>query len=409
MNTDNTTAAYVSRQPIYRDHMDVYGYELLFRHNAVDRAVIVDGDKATAQVILNLIEFGLDQIVGDNPAFINLTRNFILDGHCRSLPQDHVVLEVLEDVTADPDIVRALKKLSSEGYTIALDDFEYDESLQPLVELADIVKVDVMATDTETLKKTVPLLRGFGVELLAEKVETQEDLAICTDLGFDYYQGFFFCKPKLIEGRQVPVNRLAATRLVAKLQDPDIKGDELDDTIRQDVTLSYKLLRFVNSAYCSLPRTVDSMGHAAMMIGTQRIRVWASLLMMATMDDKPRELMMTAIIRAKMCEELASAKGLRPSEAFFTAGLFSVLDAMLDTTMDNVLKLLPVSDEISQALVAGEGPLGQVLNFTLGYERSEWDRLAELSGKLRLEPATIRSAYMTAVQWAMEITNELNI
>ena len=409
MTTDSAIAAYVSMQPIYHDALHVFGYELLFRNNATsESAVIVDGDRATAQVILNLIEFGLDQIVGPDPAFINLTRNFILDGHCRSLPQDRVVLEVLEDVTADPDIVRALKKLAGEGYTIALDDFEYDDSLRPLVELADIVKLDILATDRERLKEMVPLLRGFGVKLLAEKVETQDDLAFCSELGFDYFQGFFFCEPKLIQGKQVPVNRLSATRLVAKLQDPDIKGEELDKTIRQDVTLSYKLLRFVNSAYCSLPRKVESMGHAAMMIGTQRIRVWASLLMMATMDDKPRELMMTAIIRAKMCEEIAIAKRLQRSEAFFTAGLFSVLDAMLDSTMEDVLKLLPVSEEIAQALV-GEGRVGQVLDFTLGYERSDWDRLAELTDELGLDPATIRNAYLGAVQWAMEITNELHI
>jgi EAL and modified HD-GYP domain-containing signal transduction protein len=210
MTTDSATEAYVSRQPIYRTQLDLFGYELLFRDGVRDRAVIVDGDRATAAVILNFFELGMERIVGKNRAFINLTRNFILDGHCASLPHDRVVLEVLEDVTADPEVVRALRDLSAQGYTIALDDFIYEDSLRPLVEVADIVKVDVLGVDRDALARQVSALSRFQVRLLAEKVETQEQFEICKDLGFEYFQGFFFCKPKLIHGKQVPTNRLAA-------------------------------------------------------------------------------------------------------------------------------------------------------------------------------------------------------
>ena len=410
MSTESVTEAYVSRQPIYRSKMDVYGYELLFRDSgAADRAVIVDGDRATAQVILNFIEIGLERIVGPDLAFINLTRNFILDGHCASLPKDRVVLEVLKDVTADSAIIQSLQQLSRQGYVIALDNFVYEESLRPLVELANIIKVDILGVDRNALERHVSALKDFKVRLVAEKVETLEEFEFCEGLGFEYFQGFFFCKPKLIQGRQIPMNRLAATRLVAKLQDPNIKGEELEETIKQDAALSYKLLLFVNSAYCALPREVDSIGHAAMLIGTARIRTWASLLMLASMDDKPRELMVTAIIRAKMCEQLAEAQHVRNAEQFFTVGLFSVLDAMLDCLMADVLEKLPLSEETTAALLNHEGLLGKILDFTLAYERSEWDRLAELTTQLRLDPATIRSAYLKAVTWTMEITSELNI
>ena len=410
MSTESVTEAYVSRQPIYRSKMDVYGYELLFRDSgAADRAVIVDGDRATAQVILNFIEIGLERIVGPDLAFINLTRNFILDGHCASLPKDRVVLEVLEDVTADSEIVQSLQQLSRQGYVIALDDFVYQESLRPLAELANIIKVDILGVDRNALEQHVSALKEFKVSLVAEKVETQEEFEFCEGLGFEYFQGFFFCEPKLIQGRQIPMNRLAATRLVAKLQDPDIKGEELEETIKQDAALSYKLLLFVNSAHYALPRRVDSIGHAAMLIGTARIRTWASLLMLASMDDKPRELMVTAIIRAKMCEQLAEAQHVRNAEQFFTVGLFSVLDAMLDCLMADVLEKLPLSEETTAALLNHEGLLGKILDFTLAYERSEWDRLAELTTQLRLDPATIRSAYLKAVTWTMEITSELKI
>ena len=409
MTTDSVTEAYVSRQPIYRRHMDLFGYELLFRDGEKDHAVIVDGDRATASVILNFFELGMERIVGKNRAFINLTRNFILDGHCASLPSDRVVLEVLEDVTADPEIVRALKDLSARGYLIALDDFVYEDSLRPLVDLADIVKVDVLGIERAVLKQRVSALSGFDVALLAEKVETQEEFDFCNGLGFDYFQGFFLCKPKLIHGKQIPTNRMAATRLVGKLQDPDIKEKELEETIKQDVTLSYKLLRFVNSAYCALPRRVDSIGHAAMMIGTERIRIWASLLMLATMDHKPRELIVTAVVRAKMCEGLAHSLRLPATDQFFTVGLFSVLDAMLDATMAEVLEKLPLTEQISQALDHHDGPLGQVLEFAIAYERSEWTKLGDLAEQLELTPADIRKAYFESVAWTREIMDELNI
>ena len=247
-----------------------------------------------------------------------------------------------------------------------------------------------MATSEDALKELVPELQKFNVRLIAEKVETQDQFQLCSDLGFDYFQGYFFCKPKLVEGKQIPTNRLAATRLVAKLQHPDLTADQIEETIRQDVTLSYKLLRFVNSAYSALPRNVDSIGHAAMMIGTARLRNWASLLMLATMDDKPRELMVTGIVRAKMCEQLAELTGIRMPERFFTTGLFSVLDAMLDSKMENVLERLPLSEEIVQALLTREEILGRMLDFTIAYEQGDWQRLAEIGSSLKLDPPSIR-------------------
>ena len=266
-----------------------------------------------------------------------------------------------------------------------------------------------MATSEDALKELVPELQKFNVRLIAEKVETQDKFQLCSDLGFDYFQGYFFCKPKLVEGKQIPTNRLAATRLVAKLQHPDLTADQMEETIRQDVTLSYKVLRFVNSAYSALPRNVDSIGHAAMMIGTARLRNWASLLMLATMDDKPRELMVTGIVRAKMCEQLAELTGFRMPERFFTTGLFSVLDAMLDSKMENVLERLPLSEEFVQALLTREEVLGRMLDFTIAYEQGDWQRLAEIGGALKVDPPSIRQAYMGAVKWTMEIMDELHI
>ena len=195
-------AAYLSRQPIYRKHMSVYGYELLYRSGDTDKATFVDGDQATARGIHNAIEFGRDKVIGRKDlAFVNLTRKFILDDCCYSLPKDRVVLEVLEDVSAEEDIVAKLQELSEGGYLIALDDFVYDESLRPLVELANIIKVDLMATELDKLEEDITSFKDFEVRLLAEKVETQDEFEFCKELGFSYFQGYFLCKPKLMEGK----------------------------------------------------------------------------------------------------------------------------------------------------------------------------------------------------------------
>lgn len=403
-------AAYFSRQPIYRKQMSVLGYELLFRGGDTATADFADGDEATAQVIHNTIELGLDQVIGgDELAFFNLTRNFILNDFCLSLPKERVVLEVLEDITAEPKIVEKLRGLRAQGYLIALDDFVYDESLRPLVELAHIIKVDVMALGIDRLEEAIAPFRDFDVWLLAEKVETQEEYDRCREVGFDYFQGYFFCKPRLMEGKQIPTSRLSAMRLVARLRNPNIEPDEIEDAIRQDVTMSYKLLRFVNSMHCGLSRRVDSIRRAALLIGTERIRTWASLLMLASIDDKPRELILIAMIRARMCEQLSSKIGIRFSERFFTVGLLSVLDALLDSTMEEVLERLPLSEEVSRALLTHQDLVGQVLAFTIAYEQADWTRLGELAESLGIDMPTAREAYLKALEWTAEMTSDLGI
>lgn len=403
------TSAYVSRQPIYTRSMAVYAYELLFRNGPSSTSAGVEGDRATAEVILNLIDIGLEHIIGNEQAFVNVTRNFLVEGYCRSLPVKSVVLEVLDDIRPDIEVVENLRKLRAEGYQIALDDFVHHEYLRPLVELADIVKVDVLAQDRERVERTFEVLREFDVRILAQKVDTQGDYDFCHELGFDYFQGYFFCRPRLIQGKKVPTNRMAATRLAARLQNPNINGEQIAEAISQDLTLSYRLLRLANSAYASVSRKVESIEHAAMLIGTDRIRTWASLLMMSSMDDKPRELMMTAAIRAGMSERLASGMGLKCSPAAFTTGLFSVLDAMLDSPFSVIVDKLPLSDEITRALVARDGKLGRLLDYVVAYEQDDETGLSRLGGELGLALETGRDAYVDAVSWTRETFRELGL
>jgi len=396
---------YIGRQPIYDRKLDVYAYELLFRAASDNSAKFTDGDKATSDVIVNtFLEIGLDNIVGNRLAFINLTRAFFVGEHTISLPRDRVVLELLEDIEADEEVINSVKRLSEQGYSIALDDFIYHESLQPLVQLADIVKIDIMSMSRDEIREHVQALRQHPLRLLAEKVETQEEHDYCMELGFDYFQGYFFAQPKVIRGQRLPNNRLAILKLLSRLQDPEITSKHLEELIAQDVAFSYRILRYVNSAAYAPPRKIESIHQAVVRLGLQTIKSWTALLAMSQVDNKPTELVVTAMIRGKMAEEMARALGADQQDSFFTVGLFSALDALMDNSMEEILTQLPLADHISQALLhKGGGLHGEVLNCVLAYERGEWENL----GCSELGTHRIRNCYLEAVQWANTACQQL--
>ena len=287
------TQVLIGRQAIFDAQLKVMGYELLYRSNQMNSAIFSDGDVVTARVMLNaFLEIGLEQLVGSQLAFVNLTTKFLRDQLCEDLPKDRVVLEVLENIPMEASVVEAMARLSSQGYTLALDDFEYNEALRPMVEQCRMVKLDVVALGLERLEAQVAQLRQFNVKLLAEKVETQEQFEFCKGLGFDYYQGYFFCKPFIVEGARIPPNQIAVLTLMTKLQNPDTKMSEIEEIIRQDVSLSYKVLRYVNSAFFSLSKKIDSIRQAACLVGLARLKTWATLLVMAGLENKPLELKM---------------------------------------------------------------------------------------------------------------------
>lgn len=396
---------YIGRQPIYDRKLDVYAYELLFRAASDNSANFVDGDKATSDVIVNtFLEIGLDNIVGNRLAFINLTRAFFVGEHTISLPRDRVVLELLEDIEADEEVVNSVKRLADQGYSIALDDFIYHESLQPLVQLADIVKIDIMSMSRDEIRDHVHALRQHPLRLLAEKVETQEELDYCMELGFDYFQGYFFAQPKVIRGQRLPNNRLAILKLLSRLQDPEITSKQLEELIAQDVAFSYRILRYVNSAAYAPPRKIESIHQAVVRLGMQTIKSWTALLAMSQVDNKPAELVVTAMIRGKMAEEMARVLDADQPDSFFTVGLFSALDALMDNSMEEILTQLPLADHIVQALLhKGGGLHGEVLNCVLAYERGEWENL----GCSELGTHRIRNCYLEAVQWANTACQQL--
>ena len=393
---------FVGRQPIYTQQLDVFAYELLFRRGEMPHAGVTDGNQATAQVLVNtFLELGLDTLVGAKRAFVNLTRDFLLQDYSLVFPTDRVVLEVLEDVAVDDDVLAALRNLSAQGYTIALDDFFYQEHLRPLVELADIIKIDVLASGRTTVAEQVEILRQYDVQLLAEKVETQEDFTYYKTLGFEYFQGYFFCRPDVVKGQRSPTNRLVILELLAKLQHPETTFHELEALISRDVSLSYKVLRAANAAIYSQARKVESIHQALRLVGLTAMTNIVSLFLLANIDDKPHELLITAMVRAKMCEQLARLMQQGNSATFFIVGLLSVLDAFMDRPMPDILPALPLADEIVEALLAHEGMLGATLHCVLAYEQGDWEAVHNLGCPRDLLVKT----YLEALMWATEMHN----
>lgn len=399
------TDIYIGRQPIYNRDLEVVAYELLYRDSEENRANITDYDAASADMIFNaLVEFGLDRLVGPHRAFMNLSRNLLVSGKPLALPPRKVVLEVLETTEVDETVVAAVQELSEQGFSIALDDFFFAESWRPLVERAHMIKVDVLGLSDDQVREQVALLEGYGAKLLAEKVETQERYRFCRDLGFEYFQGHFFCRPNVIKGNRLPANRIPVLRLLAALNNPDTSLDELEALITQDVALSYRLLRYINSAFFSLAHEIESIRHALVLLGGRSVRRWATLISMAAASDKPHELMVTAMVRAKMCELLAKGLGVESTDPYFTVGLFSVLDALMDAPLEETLSALPLSREVADALLSRKGRPGQVLACALAYEDADWGRVNVLD----VAPAAIQSAYLDAVTWVNEAESAMS-
>lgn len=388
---------FVGRQPILGPNLKTIGYEVLYRNCEVDSANFCDEGVATAQVLLNTyLDIGLEHVVGSHLAFLNIPKQFLLERHCEALPKNRVVLEILENIEPSPVVIDAIASLSQQGYTIALDDFIFDDRFRPFLDLADIVKIDVLGKSEQQLQQEARQLRNYRVRLLAEKVESRETFEICKQLGFFYFQGFFFYHPDIVRGRKIPGNRTALLELLGKIQDPYVSLKRLVEFIRNDLSLSYKVLRYVNSAYVGLPRRVECIEQAACMVGIDRIRTWATLIIMATGKTHATEILVTALVRAKMCERLGHGLDFDSPEKFFTMGLLSVLEALYESSMEDIVQNLPLPDDILEALTLGTGRMGTVLRCVKAYEQGEWLELKDL----HLAPSTIRDYYLEAIDWA---------
>lgn len=396
MTASPRSAVFVGRQQIYDRDLNIVAYELLFRSSTDNRASITDADVATSQLLINaVIEIGLENLVFGRPAFVNFTKNFIV-GKCE-IPFDPelLVVEVLETVEPDSEVYAALVKLRDSGFTIALDDYIDSDNRDQLLNLADIIKIDLRGYDPSKLADDVKVLRKLPLKLLAEKVETTEEFERCKAMGFDYFQGYFLSRPQIVEGKSIASNQLAILQLLVKLRDPTVAFDDVVDLVKQDVSLSLKLLRYVNSLAHGVRRQIDSVRQAAIRLGLQKICQIVTLIAMSGLADKPKPLLETALVRARMCELMGATSRPESAEICFTVGLFSSLDAFMDQPLKDILKDLPITPEIREALLSHEGPMGKMLSAVMAFERGDWEA-TRLAG---IDDESIQKAYLDAVAW----------
>jgi len=389
---------FIGRQPIFNNKLNVSGYEMLFRSSGdINAAGDFDDNLATAQVIYNtLLEIGLDELVGTNLAFINFPRDLLINGTPQLLPAQRVVIEILENVEVDNELVSSVSALAKEGFTIALDDFIYSPKWEPLIQSASIIKLDVLAHSIEETRQHVNLLKNYNVKLLAEKVETQEEYDAYREMGFDYFQGYFFAKPNIISKKILPDNHIALLQLLSRLQDPEVDIAEVEILVSQTVSLSFKLFRYINSAFFGLPRKLDSIRQAVVYFGMQRLKDLASIIAMTGIGNKSSELIVVGLTRAKMCEILAELSGASEKESYFVVGLFSILEALMDHPLAEIVEKLPLNEEIISALLDFEGVRGEALRCSIACEQSELENIC--FGKLKFP--NIYDAYLEAIAWS---------
>jgi EAL and modified HD-GYP domain-containing signal transduction protein len=388
----------VARQPIYDASMAVVAYELLYRASPSSRsAQISDPGGATLEVITGAaLEIGLDRLAGGLPVHINFPEELLVRVPELPLQAGRVVIEVLEDVRATPEVLQGIRTLRTRGHRIALDDYSPLGSDPRLLEVADLVKLEITHPPADELARLTRELRGASLELIAENVESREDFDRCIALGFQGFQGNFLQQPETFSARRVPVSRLGALRLAASLQNEDYSLDEVERLLSQDVSLSYRVLRCINSSYYNLPRKIESIRQAIVILGLDTLRQLCGLLCLQGLDDRPPSLILQAMTRGRMCEQLGKLAGARDAGPFFITGLFSLLNALLGLPTRKVVEELPLTPAVVRALVAGEGPLGAALQCTRAYERGVWDHAVYAD----LPPHLIRAAYVDALFWA---------
>ena len=399
---------FIARQPIFDAARDVVGYELLFRDGLKNLFSATDSNEATRQVLLNtFVLFGLNRLTGGKPAFINFTREFLLNDLVRLFPPQDIVVEVLEDVVPDAQVVAACRGLKEAGYTIALDDVVHLSACGDLLELADIVKIDFRQTNVEERGAIARAVGRRRLTLLAEKVESPEEFEAANAQGFTLFQGYFFAKPEVVKRRDVPGNRAHYLELLRELRKPNIELHEVAAIIKRDLSLSYRLLRYVNSPLFGLRAEVRSVQQALTLLGLQNVRRWAVLTTLSSAaPDKPPELLEVALSRARFCETLSSQidGSQQAGEELFLMGLFSVLDALLDLPLQEALREACLPSRVKAALLGAPGPWRSVLDLTLAYERGEWGVASERMATLAVEPFAIARAFVDSVDWARRAT-----
>jgi c-di-GMP-related signal transduction protein len=401
---------FLARQPIFDKSQNVFAYELLFRSGIENSCGEINHEAASTSMADTSFLFGLQKLTEGRLAFVNCPRQFLLSDYISLFPRDFAVVELLENVTPDDEVIAACRRLKQKGYLLALDDFTGSPVWNPVIPFADFIKVDFRLTSHEQQRSLALRLGARGIRMLAEKVETREEAAEAVKMGYALFQGFYFCRPQMLAHEDVPPFRLAYLKLLQAANEPEYDVGALAKRIKQEPSLTYRLLRYLNSAGFGLRMEVRSIRHALALLGEQELRKWISVVAVAVMaDGQPHELLTLPLVRGRFCELLAHLTGLKEhSNDLFLMGLLSVMDAILHLPMDAILAEVPVRSEVKQALLGQAGIYRDILDIATAQERADWERLSGLALHLRLPEATIANEYLAAVDWAAGLRRDVH-
>lgn len=396
-------SVFIARQPILDAQLNIRGYELFYRNGFTNHYTGVNADEASSKVIMDTFyNLGLSNLTDDKPAFINFSTKLLQKEVATLFPAENLVIEILETVPVNREIVEQCRQLKAAGYTIVLDDFAYQENLLPLLDVADIIKIDLQAVGKGGLREMIGPLRERGYSLLAEKVEKWDEFRLARDLGFGLFQGYFFSRPEIITARKLNPTQLNCLRLMASLNRAELDFDELTEIISRDVSLSYNLIKLVNSAAFAKRQAISSIKHALVYLGEREIRKWVVLIGLQRLSvTEPEAPIITSMVRARFLELLADRTEWRPyAGTLFLAGLFSLLDVLLQKPLAEIFEDVWMPEQIKELLLYGTGPFSELWHMALDYERGDWQNLQEEAARLRLAPKAVTEAYLEAVRWS---------
>ncbi len=393
---------YVARQPIFDKNRKVFAYELLFRHSMENFMPKVDGDLATSSVLSSsFLNLGLESLSGGRNVFINFTKNLILSLIPLMFPPKDTIVEILETIEPLDDVLEACGQLKKKGYRLALDDYIFESVHTPFLEFADIVKVDFMAMPLDEIKKRISGIPG-NITLLAEKIETWDEFRAAIAMGFTLFQGYFFCKPEVVKGKEVPATSMTLLGIMKEVNNKELDFEKVTEIISRDVSISYKLLRYINSAFFKRVNEITSIKSALVYLGQDELRRFMSVILMSNLAaSSTPELAIASCVRARFCERLGDiGKQDKAHQELFTLGLFSLIDAILDQPMEKIMENLPLSDMIREALINKRGPLSSYLNLVIAFEKGDWKRLDSQARAIGVAGAMLPVIYKESVEWA---------
>jgi c-di-GMP-related signal transduction protein len=403
---DKLPVRYVARQPIFDREEKVFGYELLFR-DRLENCFIGDADEASRATLDRSLVMGLDVLCDGRRAFVNCTRDTLIKGLVTLLPSTSTVVEILETVPSDPDIMAACQALKAQGYMIALDDYIAGDRRAPLTEMADIIKVDLQLTTDEQRDQLVKEFGPWRCRMLAEKVETPNQFAQARDQGFVYFQGYFFRRPEMMGTHDMPANRLNYIRMLQEVSRPELDVPGLEKLIKEEASICYRLLRYLNSATFGFKKEIHSVRHALSLLGERDVRRWVRLVAaVGAGQDRTSDLVLSALVRGRFCELLAPKVAHGESDLFLM-GLLSLIDAMLETPMEAVLEKIPLDVPTKSVLLGQPSVLRPVFQLMLAHESGEWETATALSEGLRLDADDVAACYWQAQQWARKLSMEM--